>query len=85
MTNGGVGSKLYMYNHIIIHLHLYLRGKAHPLREAYVPDQQSVTLITATSLLKVSREGAAATAASKLFRCLIVLGKKLCWMKVLEE
>ena len=85
MTNGGVGSKLCMYNHIIIHLHLYLRGKTRPLKEAYVPDQRSVTLITATSLLKVSREGAAATAASKLFCRLIVLGKKLCWMKVLEE
>ena len=37
-------------------------------------------LIAATPRLKVSREGAAATAAGKLFHCLIVLGKKLCWI-----
>ena len=38
--------------------------------------------MAATSLLKAKREGAAATAADKLFHCLIVLGKKYCWIKV---
>ena len=53
-----------------------------------MPDQRSVTrsLVgtnSSNASLEGSREGAAATAAGKLFHCLIVLGKKLCWMKVL--
>ena len=55
-----------------------------------MPDQRSVsrslvgTNSSNTSLgLKASRESAAATAAGKLFHCLIVHGNKLCWMKVL--
>ena len=51
-------------------------------------DQRSVSrsLVgtnSATPPLMVSREGAAAMAAGKLFHCLIVLSKKFCWMKVL--
>ena len=34
-------------------------------------------------LLKASREGAAATSASKLFHCLIVLCRKVYWIRVL--
>ena len=31
----------------------------------------------------IQKDGAAATAASKLFHCLIVFGRKLCWIKTL--
>ena len=50
-------------------LHLHLPGKARPPKETYVPDQRA--LIAATSLLKASREGAAAMAAGNLFHYLM--------------